>query len=237
MERHFITLIAATSLFTVMLLLTDRAGVGSQLALGTSAALFLWFCMRRFRVPTPQILCAVAVATLGEVILSLGFGLYSYSHALIPFYVPPGHGILYILAVESTQQESLRRRERAICSGVLVAGTVIAVASLVVLGDTWGFLWWLGALALIRFSRNQLMLSTCFIFTIVLEWAGTANGNWVWTAQVPFVGLHSANPPSGVGILYILLDLIVMGVTSRFAGGRTPLPEPLTLDSAVTTDN
>jgi hypothetical protein len=95
-----------------------------------------------------------------------------------------------------------------------VAGTMIALLSLVVFRDTWGFLWWLGALALIGRSRNQLLLATCFVYTILLEWAGTANGNWLWAADVPFVGLHSANPPAGVGILYILLDLITVSLTS-----------------------
>jgi hypothetical protein len=79
--------------------------------------------------------------------------------------------------------------------------------------DTWGFLWWLGALALIARSRNQLLLSACFVYTIILELVGTAIGNWQWAAEVPLVGLHSANPPAGVGILYILLDLIVMAIT------------------------
>jgi len=58
------------------------------------------------------------------------------------------------------------------------------------------------------------MLAACFTYTIVLEYAGTAIGNWRWAAEVPFVGLHSANPPAGVGVLYILLDLIVMGIVA-----------------------
>ena len=72
-------------------------------------------------------------------------------------------------------------------------------------------------LALIGQSRNQLLLASCFCYTIVLEWVGTAIGNWHWSAVVPGVGLHSANPPAGVGILYILLDLITMAITSRIS--------------------
>src|SRR5206468_2055510 len=78
--------------------------------------------------------------------------------------------------------------------------------------DVWGLLWWLAALALIRQSRNQLLLATCFCYTIVLEWVGTAIGNWHWNAVVPGLGLHSANPPAGVGILYILLDLVTVAI-------------------------
>jgi len=195
-------------------LLLDGPGAQRQLTLCAATAGFLWFFVRYLRVDSRQVLTAIAVATLGEVVLSLGWGLYSYRHALIPLYVPPGHGLFYTLAAVSAEQEWFRRRKIVITRGVLMAGTMIAILSLVAFRDTWGFLWWLGALALIARSRNQLMLSTCFIYTILLEWAGTANGNWLWAAEVPFVGLHSANPPAGVGILYILLDLIAVWLTS-----------------------
>jgi len=197
-----------------VVLLLDGPGLARQATLFAVTAGFVWFFMRWLGVDGRQILTAILVATLGEVILSLGWELYSYRHALIPLYVPPGHGLFYMLAAVTAQQEWLRQRERAITRGVLVAGTIIAIVSLAAYRDAWGFLWWLGALALIGRSRNQLLLSACFVYTILLEWAGTANGNWLWAAEVPFVGLHSANPPAGVGILYILLDLIVVAITS-----------------------
>ena len=196
------------------ILLLDGPGLSRQLTLSAATAGFLWFFVRYLRIDSRQVLTAIAVASLGEVVLSLGWGLYSYQHALIPLYVPPGHGLFYALAAVSAQQAWFRRNDVAITRGVLLAGTTIALLSLAAFGDTWGFLWWLGALALIWRSRNQLMLSTCFVYTILLEWAGTANGNWLWAAEVPFVGLHSANPPAGVGILYILLDLIAVWLTS-----------------------
>ena len=59
---------------------------------------------------------------------------------------------------------------------------------------------------------------------MILEWVGTAIGNWRWAAEVPWVGLHSANPPAGVGILYILLDLIVVAITGTLHVGRVLQP-------------
>jgi hypothetical protein len=105
-------------------------------------------------------------------------------------------------------------RGAMITRSVVIAGSVIALFSLLVRNDVWGFLWWLGAVALIAISKNRLLLSSCFVYTIILEWVGTAIGNWRWAAEVPGLRLHSANPPSGVGILYILLDLIVVAITS-----------------------
>ena len=84
-------------------------------------------------------------------------------------------------------------------------------------------------MALIYVSKNQLLLSACFVYTMILEWVGTAIGNWTWAAEVPFLRLHSANPPAGVGILYILLDLIVVAITTRLL----PLDELLPFTAKV----
>ena len=214
LTRRYTLFVAASAVFMPVVLLLDAPGLSRQLSLSAATAAFLWVFVRHLGIDSRPVFCAIAVATLGEVVLSLGWGLYSYQHALIPLYVPPGHGLFYTLAAVTAQQEWLRVREQAVARAVLAAGTAYAVISLVALGDAWGFLWWLGALALIRLSSNQLLLSACFVFTIALEWGGTANGNWTWAASVPLLGLRSANPPAGVGILYILLDLIVVGLTS-----------------------
>lgn len=218
------TFVGASAVFMAAVLLLDTDGLAPQLALGIATGAFLWFFARRTEVEPRQIITAILVASVGEVVLSLGWGLYSYRHALIPLYVPPGHGLFYTLAAATAHQQFFRARAAAITRGVMVSGTVLAILSLAFAHDVWGFLWWLGALALIVRSRNQLMLSACFVYTIFLEWAGTAIGNWQWTATVPGLGLHSANPPAGVGILYILLDLIVMAICVRIAD------EPLTTE-------
>jgi hypothetical protein len=234
-ERRFVAWVAASAAFMAAVLLLD--GVLPQLTLGCATALFVVFFVRSLHLDGRQILWCVAVATTGEVVLSLGWGLYRYGHALIPLYVPPGHGLFFALAMASARQPLLRRHAGRIIGGVFVSGTVLALWSLAARHDTWGFLWWCGALALVRASRNRLMLAACFTYTIVLEYAGTAIGNWQWAAEVPWVGLHSANPPAGVGILYILLDLIVMGITVAATRGReepvrseswlSPLGEPV----------
>lgn len=220
MESHFLRFVAASAVFMIVLLLADRDGLAPQLALGASTAIFLWYFARHTEVQARQIICCIIVATIGEVVLSIGWGLYSYRHAIIPFYVPPGHGLFYTLAAETARQQAVRLRATSVTRFVLIAGTVNAAVSLIFRHDTWGALWWLGAVALIYVSRNRLLLSACFVFTMILEWVGTAIGNWQWAAEVPFLKLHSANPPSGVGILYILLDLIVVAITTSLMSSR-----------------
>lgn len=214
MERRFLGWVTAAAAFMAAILLLDRDGLVPQLALGAATAVFVALFVRALGIESRPILWCVAVATTGEVVLSLGWGLYAYHHALIPLYVPPGHGLFFALAMATSRQELFRRHATLITRAVLITGTLLALWSLGWRHDVWGFLWWIGALLLVRASRNQLMLAACFTYTIVLEYAGTAIGNWRWAAEVPFVGLHSANPPAGVGLLYILLDLIVMGIVA-----------------------
>jgi hypothetical protein len=229
MESRFLKFLIASAVFMTVLLVLDRDGLPQQLALGSATALFLWYFARSSEVHAGQIVCCIIVATVGEVVLSLGWGLYSYRHAVIPLYVPPGHGLFYTLAAETARQHAVRLRAAAITRWTLIAGTVLAIVSLTLRHDVWGFLWWMGAMALIYASKNRLLLSACFVYTMILEWVGTALGNWTWAAYVPFLRLHSANPPAGVGILYILLDLIVVAITTKLL----PLDELVPITAKV----
>ena len=215
MHRQFLIFVTASAAWMAIVLLSDREGIVPQLLLGGATAAFVVYFTRRSQVAGRQIACAVIIATLGEIVLSLGWKLYSYRHAVIPLYVPPGHGLFYLLAAETSLQPRIQQWSRKITIAVMIAGTSIAILSVIAYGDSWGFLWWVAALVLLSRSRNSLLLSACFTYTILLEWAGTANGNWQWASTVPYVGLRSANPPAGVGILYIVLDLLVVFASSR----------------------
>lgn len=219
MTRSFIGFVLALAGYVPLVLLADSPGLVPQLALGSTTAAFLWLVSRRGTVATRQIVIAILVAATGECILSLGWGLYDYRHAAIPLYVFFGHGIFYALAAESADQRALQRMAPAITRGVLIGGTIIAATTLILYNDTWGLLWWVIAAVLIARAQNSLLLSICFICTMLLEWLGTSIGNWTWASEVPYAGLTAANPPSGVGLLYVLLDLIVVAISSRSVTG------------------
>ncbi len=202
--------VVASTFFVPLVLLSDDGGLARQGLLALAMLSFLAIFIRRSPVPSRQILIAIIIATIGEVVLSLGWGLYSYRHFLIPLYVPAGHGLFYALAAETSHQPALLRRESWITYFVLLSGTLVACFTLAFRDDLWGFgLWLLAGMLLIR-AHNRLMISACILYTILLEWAGTAIGNWQWMSTVPLVGLSSANPPSGVGIFYVILDLLVV---------------------------
>ena len=218
MQQRFVFWLAASALFVPLILSNDGPGAVRQLTLAVGTAGFLLLLLRASRVEVSLVLIAILVATIGECVLSLGWGLYRYHYALLPFYVPVGHGLFFTLAAWSSRQPAMQRREQQIYRWVLLGGSAAAVGSFLLANDQWGLLWWLLAATLLMRSRNRLLLSLCFVYTYALEWLGTSLGNWRWMPLVPGLGLRCANPPSGVGVLYVVLDLITVSIwTSLFA--------------------
>lgn len=204
-------------------LVLDAPSLSRQLTLGGVTAASLVAGAMFTRTAWLPVLLAVLIAGTGEVILSVAWGLYDYRNAVIPLYVFPGHGVFYLLALRASRIAVLQRNVRGLLAGVMAGGSLIAVAQLLLLDDVWGFLWWCGAAALIVGSRSPLLLAICFVITYALEVLGTSLGNWQWSPVVPGLRIPSANPPSGVGILYVLLDLLTVGVggavAARLSGG------------------
>ena len=221
-------LAAATFLFIFLVLIVDSNSRGVQLALGTATAVMLALFLRSSStVHWREALVVVAIATTGEVVLSLGCHLYEYRSGGIPLYVPPGHGLFYLLAMEirAGLKSSLTR---LLTPAIFGAGSVYALVMLWGGGDLWGFIWWLIAFALMLRARDRHVLAVCIAITFVLEIAGTANGNWLWAADVPGLHLQSGNPPSGVGVLYCILDVWTVAVCRLLTSRRPPvLTEPL----------
>lgn len=215
MKSRWLLLVSSALAFMLAVLLLERPGWIAQVSLGLATATFLWFFVRKAELDPRQILTTIAIATTGEVVLSIGWGLYDYKHTLIPLYVPPGHAVFYALAVVTARERSLQKHAAAITRSVLLFGTLYAAASFLFFNDTWGMLWWLVAFVLIQKSENPLLLSSCVIYTLLLEWVGTAIGNWYWLPEVPYLSLGSANPPAGVTVLYMILDLLTVAVCTR----------------------
>lgn len=207
---HLPLFVFAASLFVPVMLIGDGPDVRLQLLNGAMTGLLVWTAVRSGSVPGIQVATAMAIATTGELILSLGWGLYSYRFAAIPWYVPPGHGLFYLLAAESAAHPFVLRNRERVVRTVLVLGSLAAALGLVLASDQWGLLWWFGAVAMIVFTRSGLLVACAWIYTTPLEWLGTWNGNWIWFRDVPGIPLFSGNPPSGVSILYGLLDVLTL---------------------------
>lgn len=225
MQRRFLLSLLAATLLVPLFMALDREGPAPQLLLGAATLALLVAIARGSGVAPRYLVCAIALATCGEVVFSLIWGLYTYQHALIPLYVPPGHGLFYCLAAYAARQPALIRRQEGLRLAVLAGGTAIAVVSLYAFADVWGTLWWIGAALLLLRAEKPVLLSACFILTTLMEWAGTGFGCWIWHPVVPGLGLTSANPPAGVGILYVILDLLVVAIVGAWDRARVRLVE------------
>ena len=152
-------------------------------------------------------LACVAIATAGELFLTLGWGLYTYRLGNVPLFVPPGHALMLMLGFSLA-----RRMPENIALGILGGAgvyTLLAAASGL---DTLAVpLYLLLMVSVLSLPAHRRLLATSFVLTLTLELYGTTLGNWFWLREVPWVALVTTNPPAIAGAFYCTLHALVMG--------------------------
>jgi hypothetical protein len=196
---------AAFTLLGLVLWL-DRSGLATQLMLSASVWLLLAIVFVRHPELARETLIAIAIATTGEIILSIGLGIYGYRSGGVPLYVPPGHGVVYLCALQASAHS--RRYERLIVVTTFIAGTIAAIGAAIAFHDTFGLACWLVTMLIASTTDRRLLIATCISLTSILEIAGTWAGNWTWHEHQGL--LASGNPPVGVVLLYCCLDLLTL---------------------------
>lgn len=152
------------------------------------------------------LMACLVIATTGEIVLSLGWGLYTYRLDNIPLFVPPGHVLLLLLGL------SLARRMTESVALAIIGGagaySLLAAAAGV---DTLGVLLF-GVLlvASIAMPRQRRLYASTFVLALALELYGTWLGNWSWAHEVPGIPLVTTNPPGAAGAFYCALDALVL---------------------------
>ncbi len=154
-----------------------------------------------------MLFACLVIATIGEIVLSLGWGLYVYRLDNIPHFVPPGHVLMLMLGIALA-----RRITDTIALGVIGAATLYALAAAIGGFDTFA-----AALALVLLTlslalpAHRPLYASTFMLALALELYGTWLGNWTWEATVPGLGLTTTNPPALAGVFYATLDAFVLG--------------------------
>ena len=193
-------------------LLLDQAwALYGQLVVNAGAwAVFALLWTRSDPQRRPALAACLAFATLGEMFLSLAWGLYQYRLGNIPLFVPPGHVLLFFLGMQVA--ERLPRR----AEWWIAALAAPMVALLAWTGrDTLGPLLYALFLVCLWISPSRRLYATMFVLSLAMELYGTWMGNWVWAPQVPWLDLRTVNPPLAAGAFYCVLDLLVVSVVSR----------------------
>ena len=161
--------------------------------------MLLW----RERAWRPRLLACLVIATAGELVLSLVWGLYDYRLGNLPLFVPPGHVLLYWLGLRLADGLPLRLL-RATPWLALAAVSLLALARLDWLGPPLLLIF----LACLRWGPAPRLYVTMFLLSLAMELWGTALGNWAWRGALPGLGWPVANPPLAAGAFYCVLDLL-----------------------------
>jgi len=155
-------------------------------------------------------LACVAIATAGELFLSLGWGLYTYRLGNVPLFVPPGHALMLMLGFSLTRRMP-EAAARAILGGAGVYTLLAAVTGLDTLAVP---LYLMLAVSVLSLPAHTRLFASSFVLTLTLELYGTALGNWYWDRDVPWVGLVTTNPPAIAGAFYCTLHALAIGFMS-----------------------
>lgn len=175
-----------------------------------------WWAARRFASAEErreQILCVI-LATLGELFLCFGWGLYEYRHSNIPIYVPLGHSLIFLAGLR------LARFAPAWIERAVPPIATLAVLILALRGDDrLGLLLLPMFLACLLWKRARRLYAVMFVVSFLVEVAGTQAESWRWMPVDPVFGLALTNPPVCAGTFYCVLDLLVAGASAALRRG------------------
>jgi hypothetical protein len=187
------------------------------LGVGTGLLLVLLLVGEPVRIRA-QVAVVVGFATLIEYVFSYQLHVYVYRLHDVPWFVPPGHGLVYLGALAIGRSPAVRSQQRWLIPLTLAGGASYAGWGLLLSGrrDVLGAFWF-GCLVLFLFrARQPLVFVGAFIVVTYLELLGTHLGAWTWQVKDPIAHLVSmGNPPSGAAGGYGFFDAAALALAPR----------------------
>lgn len=199
--------LAALIVFTIVAgLAVDQLGGAWGQWVVNAWAWGLLFLLWRRSLPGERLplLACLLIATGGEVVLSLVWGLYDYRLGNLPLFVPPGHVLLYALGLWAAFRLP-QALLKTVLPLVIVAATVFGLSGL----DQLSVLLTACFVLAMRYGPAPSLYATMFVLSLLMELWGTWLGNWAWRAEVPWLGWSTLNPPFAAGAFYCVLDWLV----------------------------
>ena len=163
-----------------------------------------------------QTLAVVAIATVGEIVGSIIWGVYAYRLENLPAFVPPGHGLVYLCGFSLAALAA--RRPTVLLATAIVGASVWAILGLTVLPAT-DLSGAIGCtfLVIVLVKTRRPVYAGVFLVVAGLEIYGTAIGTWTWQGVVPGLGIPQGNPPSGAASGYVVFDVLAIALVARLA--------------------
>lgn len=207
----------------VALMLDGRAS--TWLLGGVTTALLIWLTSKQPLIVRYQVGIVVVFATVIELVFSGWLGTYEYRLGMVPLYVPAGHGLVYLAALNVGEWRWAQRHQRALVT--LTTAVVIVVAVYALAGtrhDVLGAFWALCLLGFLRWGRAPLLFVGAFWVVSWLEVLGTRLGVWTWQPYDTIVGwVAQGNPPSVAAGGYGWFDLAAVTFAGALAARLQPL--------------
>lgn len=237
---------AVITWITLILSLDTVSSLAEQRWLGVGTWLVLLALLVRETPRTRlQVAVVVAFATAVEFTFSGWLGVYVYRLHEVPWFVPPGHGLVYLAALAIGRSRVVMARSRVLLPLTGVVASAYAAWGLFGSGrlDELGAFWALCLLACLRWSRRPTVFVGAFVIVTYLELLGTHLGNWTWSVRDPIAHLVAmGNPPSGAAGGYGFFDLAALLVSDWYAGRRRRRslgedPQHLVVQPAVRADD
>jgi hypothetical protein len=227
--------------FVVMIVglgLDHFASLGQQYLLAACTWIILFAaCVPLTPIQRSRTAIVVIVATIGEIIASVVWGVYIYRLGNLPLFVPPGHGLVYLTGLRLSETRwATRHRTGFIATAVtlLVGWGILGLTGLLGRVDVAGAVGCATLLLFIAKSPARALYCGVFLAVAALEIYGTAIGTWRWQETIPGLGVANGNPPSGAASGYVLFDICALTFGARLLAAvrrlrdRTPVggPEP-----------
>ena len=204
------TLLIVVAWIPVALYVDTFASVGLQWLLGAlTTALLIALTAAQPVLVRWQVGIVVVFATAVELIFSGWLGVYEYRLGAVPAYVPAGHGLVYLAALDAGAWPWARRHAQVVVRATVVVVVVVALYALTgSRHDVLGAFWALCLLGFLRWGRAPLLFVGAFWVVSWLEVLGTRAGVWTWQEYETILGwVPMGNPPSVAAGGYGWFDL------------------------------
>ena len=219
------TLLIVVAWIPVALYIDTFASVGLQWVLGAlTTALLIALTAAQPVLVRWQVGIVVVFATAIELVFSGWLGVYEYRLGAVPAYVPAGHGLVYLAALDAGAWLWARRHAQVLVRATVVI--VVAVALYALSGsrhDVLGAFWALCLLGFLRWGRAPLLFVGAFWVVSWLEVLGTRAGVWTWQEYETILGwVPMGNPPSVAAGGYGWFDLAAVAGAGWLASRIQP---------------
>lgn len=225
MTRYRNALIVAVVIgWITAVLVIDSGGHGGvsmagQRLLGVATWLVLLALLFRESVRVrAQVAVVVAFATVIEYTFSYELHVYIYRLHDVPWYVPPGHGLVYLAALAIGRSRLVSEHARLFLPLTMAVAGWYAAWGLFFNGrhDVLGALWFGCLVLFMLFSPQPTVFVGAFVVVSYLELLGTGVGAWTWQPIDPILHwIRMGNPPTGAAGGYGFFDAAALIAAPR----------------------